>query len=115
MKRSFRRPITAVAEPHRSGRTHSMKRFWLRSLALSLGLVVAGGRATAVRGEQPIARSSPSAAPAVVLERPVAITHTNPDSAGPAAPAPSAPAASLGKPLAVASTPAAGNDTVQPV
>src|SRR5262245_47598277 len=95
-----------------------MKRFWLRSLALSLGLAVAGARGQTVWAEEPIARSSATPTPpAAVLGRPVAIATSNPTQPSAAQPAstPAAPAATLGRPVAVASSPEVRQDAVQRV
>lgn len=81
-----------------------MRKLWIRSLALSLGLVVTGAR-----GQDAAWR--PPQGPPVSLGKPIAIATSTP-----AAPAPagSAPAVTLGRPVAIA-RPATVDSKVQQV
>lgn len=90
-----------------------MRKMWIRSLALSLGLVVTGARAQ--EGVWRAPKTSPAGStppPPATLAKPVAIASSRP--AAPQA-APAAPAATLGRPQAIARTPTPIRDgSVQP-
>lgn len=84
-----------------------MRKLWLRSLALSLGLLATGARAQEVNSLRAPAPPDGAATPAFAPGKPIAIATSRPA-------APAAPAAVIGRPIAVADTPRL-DALVQPV
>ncbi|MFO0925570.1 MAG: BBP7 family outer membrane beta-barrel protein [Gemmataceae bacterium] len=91
-----------------------MRKLWVRSLALSLGLLATGGRGQDAAAQAPLVVSSGSAPPPVALGRPVVIAASKPAAATAPTATPTAAAVSIGRPVAIA-TAARVDPQLQPV